>query len=203
MYHPQRIARVSASVLSLAIALAAAASLRGETRPLDVAHSTLTVFVYKSGLFSALADNHIVSAPIATGSISEQTPLSIALRVRAADLRVLDPGLASDKRADVQARMVGPQVLDVATFPEIAFASTAVEPEGADRWQVTGRLTIHGQERPIRFAVTRMNSKYRGEVTIKQRDFGIEPIKVAGGTVKVKDELKVQFEVASSMAGPP
>ena len=39
------------------------------------------------------------------------------------------------------------------------------------------------------------DGKYHGEVLIKQRDFGIEPIKVAGGAVKVKDELKVQFEI--------
>jgi hypothetical protein len=40
-----------------------------------------------------------------------------------------------------------------------------------------------------------VNGTYRGEVDIRQRDFGIEPIKVAGGVVKVKDELKVQFEI--------
>jgi hypothetical protein len=34
------------------------------------------------------------------------------------------------------------------------------------------------------------------EVSIRQRAFGIEPITVAGGTVKVEDELKIQFEIA-------
>jgi hypothetical protein len=43
--------------------------------------------------------------------------------------------------------------------------------------------------------VMRVNDKYRGEVAIKQRDFGIEPIKVAGGAVNVKDEIRVQFEI--------
>lgn len=91
--------------------------------------------------------------------------------------------------------MLGPEVLDVGTFPEIAFASTTIEPSGTDRWQVTGRLTIHGQGRTITFPVARLDGKYRGEVAIKQRDFGIEPISVAGGAVKVKDELRVQFEI--------
>jgi len=45
------------------------------------------------------------------------------------------------------------------------------------------------------FSVVRVNTTYRGEVAIKQRDFGIEPIRVAGGAVKVKDELKVRFEI--------
>ena len=169
--------------------------VHGENRPIDAEHSTLTVLVYKSGLFSAFADNHAIRAPISSGSISEDAPLSIEVMVRSADLRVLDPGLAADRRAEVQARMLGPEVLDVAKFPEIAFASTTIEPSGTDRWQVTGRLTIHGQMRTTTFPVARVNAKYRGEVAIKQRDFGIEPIKVAGGAVKVKDELRVQFEI--------
>jgi polyisoprenoid-binding protein YceI len=86
-------------------------------------------------------------------------------------------------------------VLDAAKFTGIQFASTTIEPAGTDRWQVTGRLTIHGQARTITFPVARVNATYRGEVAIKQRDFGNEPIKMAGGAVRVKDELRVQFEI--------
>ena len=185
------------SAVVLAALLVIVPDVRGESRPIDVEHSTLTVFVYKSGLFSAFADNHVISAPIARGSISEESPLTIDVMVRSTDLRVLDPGLSSDRRAEVQARMLGSEVLDAAKFPDITFASTAVDPAGTDHWSVTGRLTIHGQTRTIAFSVVRVSGKYRGEVVIKQRDFGIEPIRVAGGAVKVKDELKVQFEVVS------
>ena len=169
--------------------------VHAEKQAIDAEHSTLTVFVNKSGLFSAFADNHVIKAPISGGSISENAPLSIEMTVRAADLRVLDPGVAADRRAEVQTRMLGPEVLDVAKFPEISFASTAIEPSGADRWQVTGRLTIRGQVRTIAFPAARANGRYRGEVVIKQHDFGIEPIKVAGGAVKVKDELRVAFDI--------
>jgi hypothetical protein len=30
---------------------------------------------------------------------------------------------------------------------------------------------------------------------LKQSAFGIEPIRIAGGTVKVKDEVKVEFDI--------
>ena len=190
-----RLPSLSAVAVSVAILSGTVTDARGETRPIDVEHSTLTVLVYKSGLFSAFADNHVISAPLAGGSISEEAPLSIELTVRSADLRVLDPGLAPERRAEVQVRMLGSEVLDVAKFPEITFASTTIESAGTDRWQVTGRLTIHGQMRLIAFSVVRLNGKYRGDVIIKQRDFGVKPIKLAGGAVKVKDELKVQFEI--------
>jgi hypothetical protein len=168
---------------------------RAETRPINTEQSTLTVLVYKSGLFSAFADNHIIKAPIAAGSLSDQPPLAVEVSIRAADLRVLDPGLAPDRRAEVQARMLSADVLDVVKFPDIIFTSTTVEPESDGRWNVTGRLTIHGQTRAIVFPVALVNGRYRGEVAIKQRDFGIEPIRIAAGAVKVKDELKIQFEI--------
>ena len=183
------------SLVGVVAAVAGSAQAAAGTKPIDVEQSTLTVFAYKSGLFSAFADNHIIKAPIAGGSISDDSPLKVDLTVRSADLRVLDPDLSTNKRAEVQARMISAEVLDVMKFPEIAFTSTSVEPAGADRWTVTGRLTIHGRTRTITFAVSRANGRYRGDVLIKQRDFGIEPIRIAAGAVKVKDELKVEFDI--------
>jgi hypothetical protein len=182
---------------AVAVSLAVSVTVAAETRQVDTAQSKLTVFAYKSGLFSGFADDHIIDAPIAGGMISDASPLSVAIRVRAGDLKVRDPNLSASKRDEVQARMAGPEVLDTRTFPSIAFESTAIQPNGADRWTVTGRLTIHGQTRPVTFATTLANGRYRGTVTLKQRDFGIKPISIAGGTVKVKDELKIEFDIVA------
>ena len=185
------------SVALVLWAVAATAALGAETRPIDAGRSTLTVFVYKSGLFSAFADDHVIRAPIASGSVSPDAPLGVEIRVRSANLEVLDPRMAAGKRAEVQARMLGPEVLDSATHPDIVFTSTAIESVGPDRWTVTGRLSIHGVTRPTTFAVAQQDSRYRGTAVLKQRDFGIEPISIVGGTVKVKDELKVEFDIVT------
>ncbi len=190
-----RVALRSSSVALALCMCAASAPLRAETRPIDVERSTLTVFVYKSGLFSALADDHVIQAPLAGGMISADAPLSIEVSVRSANLKVLDPGLSSDKRAEVQTRMLGPEVLDSTAYPIIEFVSTSIEPAGTDRWNVTGRLTIHGVTRALTFPVTQRDGRYRGTAVLRQRDFGIEPISIVGGTVKVRDELKVEFDV--------
>jgi polyisoprenoid-binding protein YceI len=185
----------------LALALtttAATAVLRAESRPIDAARSTLTVFVYKSGLFSALADDHIIRAPIASGSISADPPLAVDINVQSENLKVLDPALTADKRVDVQSRMLGPDVLDSRKYPDIVFTSTAIASTGPDRWTVTGRLSLHGETRQTTFSVVRQDGRYRGTVVVKQRDFGIKPISIAGGTVKVKDELKVEFDIVES-----
>jgi hypothetical protein len=187
--------RSSAALLLATVA--GTTALHAGGRPIDTDRSTLTVFVYKSGLFSAFADDHIIKAPIAGGSIATDSPLGVEISVRSANLIVLDPKLPPDKRADVQSRMVGPEVLDTGKYPEITFTSTAVEPAGPDRWTVTGRLSIHGQSRETKFPVALKEGRYRGTVVVKQRDFGIAPISIAGGAVKVKDELKVDFDIVA------
>src|SRR5436309_13530440 len=97
-----RILSLSAAAITVAVLSATVADAQAQTRPIDAEHSTLTVFAYKSGLFSAFADNHIVRAPVAGGSIAEEGPLSITLTIRSADLQVLDPGLAPERRSEVQ-----------------------------------------------------------------------------------------------------
>ena len=36
-----------------------------------------------------------------------------------------------------------------------------------------------------------------GEATVRQSDYGIRPITVAGGMLKVKDELKLTFDIVA------
>jgi polyisoprenoid-binding protein YceI len=179
------------------LALLATTTAGAEPRPIDTERSTLTVFVYKSGVFSAFADDHVIRAPIASGTVSDEAPLAVSIEVKSASLKVLDPKLAEDKRAEVQTRMLGPEVLDTANHPAITFKSTEIAPAGESRWTVTGELAIHGQTRPAKFSVERREGRYRGTVTLKQRDFGIQPISIAGGTVKVKDEVKVEFDIVA------
>lgn len=173
------------------------ASANGETWAIDAQKSSLTVHVFKSGLFSAFGDNHEVRATVASGSVSDGDTPAVEIEVDARQMTVLDPDLAKEKRADVQKRMLGPEVLDVAKFPGIRFKSTAVQSTGEGRWRVEGVLALHGKSVPLSFDVTGSKERFRGSTTVKQRAFGIEPISVAGGTVKVRDDVKVDFEIVT------
>jgi hypothetical protein len=42
-----------------------------QVHPIDAEHSVITVHVFKSGLFSAFADNHEIRAPISGGFLDE------------------------------------------------------------------------------------------------------------------------------------
>jgi len=152
------------------------------------------VHAYKSGLFSGLADNHEIEAPISEGTVDEGG-LQVKFSVEARRMKVLDPKLSADKRREVQERMEGPEVLDSARFPTITFESTKVERTDPGSLLVQGRLSLHGAARPISLTVKNENGRYVGTCTLSQREFGITPISIAGGTVKVKDELKIEFDM--------
>lgn len=185
-------------VIAAVLGALALSALTVDAGPIDVQQSKLTVFVYKSGMFSAFADNHVINAPITSGTITTSSSPAIELLVNAGDLVPLDPDLEQSKRAEVRTRMLGADVLDTVKFPTIRFVSTAIEPTGGDRWNVSGTLTIHGVTRAITFPVARTNGHYRGETKLRQTDFGIKPIRIAGGTVSVKDELKIEFDIVEA-----
>jgi polyisoprenoid-binding protein YceI len=93
--------------------------------------------------------------------------------------------------------MVGPQVLDADKYPTIEFRSTAITISTANDWTVTGDLTLHGQSRPITFHVTKSDAThFQGAAIVRQSTYGITPIRIAGGTVSVKDDVKVTFDIA-------
>lgn len=171
------------------------ASARAEARAIDASRSSLTIHVGKAGIFSGLGDTHEVAAPLEVGTLELSPRQSVQLKFDARKLRVLDPKLSAEKRAQVQETMLGPKVLDSSRFTEISFESTAVEPAGPDHWTVRGDLKLHGQANPIVVDVALKNGHYVGTAAFKQRAFGIEPVSAGGGTVKVKDELKIEFDI--------
>jgi polyisoprenoid-binding protein YceI len=164
--------------------------------PIDSDRSSITIHVAKTGLFSAFADNHVVSAPIASGYV-DSTNRKVSFQVQAARMRVLDPTMPADRRSQVQANMIGREVLDAVRYPEISFESTRVKESGSGWMEVAGILSLHGVARAVAVNVKPVAGCYAGNAKIRQTAFGITPISLAGGTVKVKDELHIDFNVCT------
>jgi len=79
--------------------------------------------------------------------------------------------------------------------PAIPTLALNAESTGDGVWQVRGSLTIHGQSRPIELEVRGAGGHYRGSTRLKQSEFGIKPVKIAGGTKRVKDEIRIDFDI--------
>jgi hypothetical protein len=65
-------------------------------------------------------------------------------------------------------------------------------------WSVTqAGGTLHGHTRPVTVKAVRDHDHYRGSASKKQTAFGITPITIAGGAVKVKDEVSIEFDIVT------
>jgi polyisoprenoid-binding protein YceI len=178
---------------TLLLVLATAHVSVAQSRLIDPHRSSITVQVAPSGMFSFLGDNHTIQAPIISGALDESRQ-TLTLEINARQMKVLDPTLSADKRAEVQQRMLGPEVLDVASYPSIVFHSASASWHGKEV-MVHGELDLHGHKEPIEIRAVAQDGAYRGSASIRQTRFGIRPVRVAGGTVRVKDEVRIEFTV--------
>ena len=162
-------------------------------------YSTISIHVHKAGMFSAFAHHHEITAPVARAEI-DSSAMTASILVHAADLKVVDTELSEKDRDSVQQTMVGAKVLNVEKYPDIRFQSTHIEQTSPQHFRVTGTLELHGVKKEITFEMTGGPQEYKGNVKLKQTDYGIQPVSAGGGTVKVKDEIDLEMDI---FAGAP
>jgi polyisoprenoid-binding protein YceI len=194
---------------ALVLVLLASAALVAQTGKyqVDQAASSVLIQVGRGGLFSFAAHDHEVAAPALAGTVVlDQTDVSkssVSLEFDATALKVTGKGEPAADVPEVQAAMLSDRVLDVQRYPKITFRSTrvSVASKAADRLtlNVAGDLMLHGTTRPVttRVEVALKNTALTatGTAKIRQSDFGMKPVTAGGGTVRVKDEVDVVFQV--------
>jgi polyisoprenoid-binding protein YceI len=162
------------------------------------------IHVGTGGLFGAFAHDHLIEAQKVEGcAVIDAKDLmhsSIKLTFPAASIRVMDPKESEKDRATVQQTMEK-DILGVSEFPRIVFQSTSLESGGgANQLKVHGNLTIRDKTQPVVIPLTfkrLSDGTYQadGKYNFKQSSFGIKPIQLGGGTIKVKDELESEFQL--------
>jgi polyisoprenoid-binding protein YceI len=125
----------------------------------------------------------------------------------------IDPASLDTGDAQRDTHLRSPDFFDVEKYPSAAFQSTNVEVAGADRYRVTGNLTVHGVTRPVVLFVTYEGSgkdPWGGEragfsatTTIDRKDFGLEwnkALETGGLLVGEKVELNLEIEAVKQAA---
>jgi polyisoprenoid-binding protein YceI len=192
------------SIFLLLLALIAIPAYAAERACIVPGQGYFRIHVGTAGLFGAFAHDHSIEARKIVGCASidpkDLQHSSVKLEFPTADIRVIDPKESEKDRAEVQKTMET-EVLRVSEYPRVTFESTAVEGAGeANQFRVRGNLTIRGKTQPvvIPLKITRSNDgtyHATGEYRFKQSTFLIKPIQLAGGSIKVKDELQTQFDL--------
>src|SRR5512143_4344583 len=172
---------------------------------IDASQSRFTVRAFAGGLFSALAHDHTIAIREFDGetdfTYGSVEPASLQMTIKAGSLAVTDKISAND-RQKIESTMRD-EVLEVSKYPDITFKSSEVNAtktgEGQYQARIQGEITLHGVARPLTInAQLGFGDKVlhaKGAFSLKQSNFGIKPVSVAGGTIKVKDELKLAFDI--------
>jgi polyisoprenoid-binding protein YceI len=188
-------------------AAVSAVEVEAEVYEVKARESRFTVQAFAEGLFSAFGHNPKLSAREISGELhvdrEDLTRSALEFSVKAEALKVTDD--VSEKDRNEIERMMKEDVLESSRFPDITFRSKSVTAdkiyEGFYRVKISGALTLHGVTRDhlIDSQVRLMENGIRaeGESTLRQSDYGIKRVSVAGGTLKVKDEVKFSFLIVA------
>lgn len=208
--------------LPLAIALAAApGAVRAAPRTfaLDPAASSLVALTKPAGLLSGMSHPHVVVARAPRGTVVHDAEAPEADRVEvevdAGALEVDAPadrarhglaaGLSEGDRKEILAKMRSAEQLDVARYPTITFASTAVRAGAQGHLELTGTLTLHGRtvevSLPVAVKVEGSTLRASGSLRIGHAPFGLKPISLALGAIRNAEEILLRIDLVAREVG--
>jgi polyisoprenoid-binding protein YceI len=175
---------------------------------IDAKRSTFIVRGFATGMLSAFAHSPTIAIADFQGEVewssSALEDASLRLVIQAASLNVTDD--ISDKDRREIERKMHYEVLEADGFPEIIYECPRVSSiqkmgEGLSTVVLNGELSLHGVTRtqPVSARVTLSGDTLRavGDFSVLQSDYEINPVSAAGGTVKLKDELKLSFNITA------
>jgi len=169
----------------------------------------LEVRTAKAGLLGFAGHEHTIRARAFAGQIvfypNRPGRSHVTITVAADSLEVLTPPDTEEIRKVTAAMRT--EVLEVARYPEIRFATRMVRQAG-DTLHVLGTLTLHGETReiPVVVGVAIGADTLRATTTfiVKQTDFGIRPYRGGpGGTVRVADAVTFTIHVVAVSTATP
>ncbi len=173
----------------------------------DASASKFVVQAYATGLLSAMGHNPVIGIRKFSGEVrfNPETPdvSGFKLAIDAASLSVEND--ISDKDRREMEKQMNEQVLEVGKYPDIVYEASQVSVtklgDSLYSAAVNGNLSFHGVTRsqPVTVRIADFGEMLRasGDFTLRQSDYQVKPISVAGGALKLNDELKFSFELVA------
>jgi polyisoprenoid-binding protein YceI len=174
---------------------------------IDCNKGEFTVQAFASGLLSGLGHSPSFAVSEFSGQVTvpdEDTGKATCFIVIKTNSLLLLDKVSEHDRHDIEGTM-RTKVLEVSRFPEIVFVGAIVSSQSGkagDLVELAGELTLHGKERThLVNAEVRIDDREiraRGESKVRQTEYAIQLVSVAGGMLKVKDEVKVSFDLVGN-----
>ena len=183
-------------------------SLKAGSYCLDTNSGNLYVYTLKEGLLSKLAHDLLID--VTDFKVNLDVPEagfssgSLELEIQANSLKVvcaLKDGERTDalKEKDIVdiERDMGVKVLHPDKYPTANFRSKAIQEKGSG-YKINGDLSLHGITKSIDFDIDTNGGNLKGMITLLQKDYGIKPFKAMMGTLKIKNEINIGFDLSLS-----
>jgi polyisoprenoid-binding protein YceI len=177
---------------------------------IDSRASRFTVQAFATGLLARMGHNPIIGIRDFSGEMQFNPDKLEAggfrLAIKSASLSVQND--ISDKDLREIERLMNQEVLETAKFPEIVYEASSISvtkmAEMLCSATLNGKLTMHGVTRnqtiAVRVALLGSMLRASGDFSLEQTDYNIKLVSVAGGALKLKDELKFSFEMVARSA---
>jgi polyisoprenoid-binding protein YceI len=174
---------------------------------IDSRASRFTVQAFATGMLARMGHNPTIGIRDFSGEMKfdpdKLEASGFHLLIKTASMSVLDDINDKDRR-EIE-RLMSQEVLEISKFPEVVYdASNITITRMADALYsaaVSGNLTMHGvtnsQTIPVRVALFGSMLRASGDFSLEQTDYNIKLVSVAGGALKLKDELKFSFEIVA------
>jgi polyisoprenoid-binding protein YceI len=182
---------------------------------IDKNNSHLAVRLFKAGIASAFAHDHVVRANDFSGWVvfKKDHPDGFKMEVEVPSASLIADSqkdrekyklgnLDEDDRNEVNETMKSSSQLHVEKYPKILFSSSKLENTDKNNYTLTGDFTLHGTTKEIAVPVTITFEKnalnIKGEFRFLQSDYGIEPFRAGWGTIRNKDEVLLLLDLRAT-----
>ncbi|MBO0860050.1 MAG: YceI family protein [Chloracidobacterium sp.] len=171
----------------------------------DASRSRLIEKAFAKGLLSAFGHNPRLAVRNLAGEaeFNPAEPHVAWTRMTAfADSLVVIDEMSEKDRREIE-RTTREELLEAARYPQIVFQSSTVTSrqasEGRYDMKIIGDLSLCGMTRRLaidaRIELEENELRAQGGFLLRLTDFNIRPISVAGGMLKLKDEVRLSFEI--------
>jgi polyisoprenoid-binding protein YceI len=171
----------------------------------DASRSRFIAQAFAEGLLSAFGHNPRLAIRGIEGEV-EFDPAApnaawVWMKARADSLAVIDEMSEKDRR-EIE-RVTREELLEAARRPEVVFQSAIVTArqvaEGRYQALVVGDLSLRGVTRELAIDALALvegdELRAQGGFKLRLTDFNIRPVSVAGGLLKLKDEVQLSFDI--------
>jgi polyisoprenoid-binding protein YceI len=178
---------------------------------MDARASRFTVQASATGVLAAMGHDPTIGIRDFSGEVSFSSDTlegnGFHISIKSSSLSVQND--ISDKDRREIERLMNEQVLETAKYPEIVYdvPSFIAVKMGDTLYSapLNGNLTLHGvtNRQPVTARVAIFGDMLRasGDFILSQADYQIKLVSVAGGTLKLKNDLKFSFEIVARKQG--